>query len=209
MGNTARLIMIAMCLLTGLWALNDDDPLATSKARLRKAGYEINAPSLLQALSGDNKGIAAMAAAVLTTFPKDANIVSALYAKVNDEDEFLSVGCARSLLAFGETAWVTQGARRLPNMHDQIAQIQLAGLVAEGGNTEGWPLIVTALNGGKNAADAIIAARSFHGKIWNGQALDVASELEARSASVPPQHKALLGATVQHLRSKGPVRTSQ
>ena len=208
MRNIVR-VMIAICLMTGLWALNDGDPLATSKARLRKAGYEINAPSLLQALSGDNQGIAAMAAAVLGTFPKDSNIISGLYSRVNDEDEFLSVGCARSLLAFGETAWVPQAAGRLPGMHDQIAQIQLAGLVAEGGNTEGWPVVVAALSGGKNTADAIIAARSFHGRIWNGKALDVATELETRSASVPPQHRALLGATVQHLRSKGPVRTAQ
>ncbi|MFI5176767.1 MAG: hypothetical protein ACHQKY_18050 [Terriglobia bacterium] len=200
------LSLICITLFEGNAQTRGDGPnesLERIAAPLVNAGITINEPSLIKALSNEDKRIATSAASVLSTFPKTKSIVRALNSVVKDEDEILAVTVMSSLLTMKETGWVTAGVKRLPSMHDPVERIQLAGLLAQAGNTEGWPIIVSSIEDGKYSMTALDNVSYFDGKkLQNGAYISVVDELERLQITAPASSRELIQAKLKQLKSK-------
>jgi hypothetical protein len=114
-------------------------------APLIHAGIAINAESLTEALKNEDLLIASRAALLLPRFPKTKSMVQALNSAISDDREVVAVTAARSLLKLNEVGWAPIAVERLPKLQDQVAQIQLAGLLAQAGHTEGWRIVKSSI----------------------------------------------------------------
>ncbi len=145
---------------------------------LVNAGILLNPESLIQALQNEELIIASRAALALSRFPKHREIVEALRFASQDKRELVAISAIRSLMTFNESDWIPSAISRLPSMHDRVAQIQLAGLLAQMGHAEGWPIVISAVSDEKMALVAIENVAYFD-KLndQSGRSIDVAMEL--------------------------------
>src|SRR5262245_35374508 len=124
-------------------------------APLVNAGISLNPASLIQALQNEETIMASRAALALSRFPKHQEIVEALNLASQDKRELVVISAVSSLIKVNERGWAQIATKRLPIMRDPVAQIQLAGLLAEIGHAEGWPIVISAVSDEKMALVAL------------------------------------------------------
>jgi HEAT repeat protein len=155
------------------------------RAPLVNAHIPITEPALIQALHNEDKRIATAAAAVLPSLPKSPRMIAGLYSVLDDPDDLLVVTATRSLLQLGERSWEQQNVQRLNKMQDQVAKFQMAGLLAQIGNTQGWPVVLSAVTSEQYAMVALENIHHFHGKLYQGAEIDVPRELQRVLPAAP------------------------
>jgi hypothetical protein len=154
-------------------------PLERLAAPLKHAGFTIDQPSLIRALRGEDKVIAARAALTLGKIGGGADVKKALFESINDPDPGLAVHSMFALWLLGDNGWTKTGIKRLPGLDDKIEQILLAGHLARAGKGDGWPFILAAIKKEKLAPLALETMPAFVGKRdKQGQVINVERDLE-------------------------------
>jgi len=153
---------------------------------LQNAGVSLNPTSLIQALQNEETIIASRAALALSRFPKHQDIVEALNISSQDKREPVAISAIRSLIKVNENGWVPSATERLPIMRDSVAQIQLAGLLAQTGHAEGWPIVISAVSDERMALVALENVAYFDRlKDQSERSIDVAAELNMLLVRAP------------------------
>jgi hypothetical protein len=165
-------------------------------------GYQDTIPSLLYALSDENLVVATTAAALLRRFPQSQQVVSALRTAIDDPRELLAVYAAQSLLKMGKTEWLQDAVDRLPKMQDRVAQIQLSGVLAKAGRTDGWNFVISPITEGQLIEVALENIEYFEGKTHkNGRRIVVADELASLVERSPAGSRPKILEKIKRLRS--------
>jgi hypothetical protein len=151
-------------------------------------GYQDTIDSLLYAVYDENIYVATSAIALLRRSPQSKEVIKALNTAIADSREWVVVYAARSLLAMGKTEWLQDAANRLPQIQDRVAQIQLSGLLAQAGNTDGLPFVIDAIVKGQLAEGGLENIEYFDGKTdKNGRRIIVADELASIVGEAPAE----------------------
>jgi hypothetical protein len=165
-------------------------------------GYQDTIPSLLYAVYDENTLVATSAIALLRRFPQSKEVIKALNTAISDFREWVVVYAARSLLAMGNTEWIQDAVNRLPKMQDRVAQIQLSGLLAQAGKTDGWPLVIDSIVKGQLIEGALENIEYFDGKTDNnGRRIIVADELASIVGKAPVGVRPKIIEKINKLRS--------
>jgi hypothetical protein len=170
-------------------------------APLVNAGISLNPTSLIQALQNEEIIIASRAALALSRFPKHQEIVEALNLASQDKRETVAISAIRSLIKVNENGWVPSAMERLPIMRDRVVQIQLAGLLAQIGHADGWPIVISAVSDEKMALVALEHVAYFDRlKDQSGRSIDVAAELNMLLVRAPDPIRKQIEEKLAHLK---------
>jgi hypothetical protein len=102
----------------------------------------------------------------------------------------------------GNTEWLQDAVNRLPKMQDHVAQIQLSGLLAQAGKTDGWPLVIDSIVKGQLIEGALENIEYFDGKTdRNGRRIIVADELSSIVGKAPAAVRPKIIEKINKLRS--------
>lgn len=155
---------------------------------LKNAGITIDEPSLIIAMRGEDKAIAARAALTLAKIGGGAAAKKALFEGINDPDPTLAVHSMFALWLLGDNGWTKVGIERLPGMNDKFEHVLLAGYLAKAGNFDGWPFILAAIKNEKWAPAALESIPDFAGRRdSHGRAINVEHDLENLEKQVSPR----------------------
>jgi hypothetical protein len=184
---------LVLCFLSGGNFVRADGP-SESEERilvpLRNAGIATDNNSLIGALKNPNKYLASRAAAALGMRQADKRAIVALENAASDSDEALSIISMHSLKRLGDNSWVPLGLTRLNQIKDKALQIQLAVLLAQEGNADGWDIVSKAILDPSYSALGLEAADSFAGKMKsNGRAINLNQELRKLALIASPEAK--------------------
>jgi hypothetical protein len=165
-------------------------------------GYQDTIPSLLYAVYDENIVVATLAVTLLRRFPESKEVITTLSAAIADPREWMVIYAARSLHAMGKTEWLQDAVNRLPEMQDRLAQIQLSGLLAEAGMTDGWPFVIDSIIKGELIEGALEYIEYFNGKIGkDGHRIIVADELSSIVGKAPAAARPKIIEKINKLRS--------
>jgi hypothetical protein len=168
---------------------------------LKNAGFTIDEPSLIRALKGEDKVIAATAALTLGKIGGGADVKKALFESISDPDPGLAVHSMFALWLLGDNGWTKTGIKRLPGLDDKIEQILLAGHLARAGKGDGWPFILAAIKKEKRAPFALETVPAFVGKRDSqGQVIDVVRDLENLEKELSPPVAAMVKESLKRLK---------
>jgi len=165
-------------------------------------GYQDTIPSLLYAVYDENTLVATSAIALLRRFPQSKDVIKALNTAIADSREWVVVYAARSLLAIGNAEWLQDAVNRLPKIQDRVAQIQLSGLLAQAGKTDGWTFVIDSIIKGQLIEGALENIEYFDGKTdRNGRRIIVADELASIVGKAPAEVRPKIIGKINKLRS--------
>ena len=157
--------------------MDGDEP--SNRQILTNAGYEYTQESLVLALQDPNLQVAMLAANFLYRFPPTTSAVDALRLAAQSPNEGLAVIALGTLMNLKAADWQQTALVRLPEVRFGLAQVALAGVLAQGGRSEGWPVISAALQESNLVGVAAQNAVHFRGlKAVDGQVIDVVAALE-------------------------------
>lgn len=155
-------------------------------APLKNAGISLDDKTLIGVLNHTNKFLATRAAIVLGSRGENTEIVSALAKAASDNDETLAITAMRSLHALKDKSWCQLGVKRLHHIKSRAIQIQLAELLAEAGNADGWNIVAEAILDPDYSSLALQAVDAFDMKVKsNGKRIDVGEELRRIAPTAP------------------------
>ncbi len=188
--------------------LNREPPLTTREGDKRLlevityVGYQDTISSLLYAVYDENIMVATSAVALLRRFPQSKEVIAALRGAIADPRELVVVYAAQSLLTMGKTEWLQDAVNRLPKMQDRVAQIQLSGLLAKAGKTDGWPFVIDSIIKGQLIEGALENIEYFDGKTdKDGRRIIVADELASIVGRAPAGVRPKIIEKINKLRS--------
>ena len=148
---------------------------------LTEAGYKHdNQASLVRAVTDSDGLVATVAAHFLSRHPATPQAISALRIASESPDEGVVVAAAQSLQLFGASGWEESAIARLKDMKYPGGRLQLSGVLAKAGRSEGWPVVKAALT--SDSASMVLAVRevaNFDGlRTADGGRIDAAAEIE-------------------------------
>jgi hypothetical protein len=155
-----------------------DDSLGAQQ-KLADAGYRYDdLASLLRALQDQDELVAIFA----TTFLAEratAETIGALRAASEGPRESLALGAFGALQRLGATGWEGSAIGLMQGTREETIRVELAGILAKAGRTEGWLLIRDALTPDNRLMRlALFSVGPFHGlKAADGTTIDAISEL--------------------------------
>lgn len=165
-------------------------------------GYQDTIISLLDALYDENIVVATSAAALLRRYPKSEQVIGVLNMAIADQRELLAVSVARSLLSMGRKEWVPQAILRLPMMKDRVAQVQLSGVLAKAGNTEGLKYVINAILDNNFTPLGLEQFAYFDGKLnERGERIVVVDELSSLAEKAQPEIREKILQKVKQLQA--------
>jgi hypothetical protein len=165
-------------------------------------GYQDTISSLLYAVYDENTLVATSAIALLRRFPQSKEVIKALNTAIADSREWVVVYATRSLLAMGNTEWLQDAVNRLPKMQDRLAQLQLSGLLAQAGKTDGWTFVIDSIIKGQLIEGALENIEYFDRKTdRNGRRIIVADELASIVGKAPAEVRPKIIEKINKLRS--------
>lgn len=165
-------------------------------------GYQDTIPSLLYAVYDENTLVATSAIALLRRSLQSKEVIRTLNTAMVDSREWVVVYAARSLLAMGNAEWLQDAVNRLPKIQDRVAQIQLSGLLAQAGKTDGWTFVIDSIIKGQLIEGALENIEYFDGKTdRNGRRIIVADELASIVGKAPAEVRPKIIEKINKLRS--------
>ena len=161
------------------------------------------AASLTVALKDIDTAIAVTAAHFLSRFPPTTENVAALRVAALERYEPLAVAAMETLQELKITGWESVAIARLPEMQEPVSQIQLAGILALAGRSEGWPAIKAALLAPHGLIGvAVENAVRFQGLTdADGTFIDVAGDLQRARDTAAPFLRQLIELKLQQMRA--------
>jgi hypothetical protein len=172
-------------------------------APLKNAGIPIEPAALIKALTNDDLLIASRAALLLPRFRKSPVMVRGLTAALSDDREIVAVTAAQSLAKLKEKSWTAIAVKRLPKIVDPVAQLMLAGSLADAGRGDGWPLVKAALIDERYALLAVDYVKFFDRKRGpDGKPIAVRVELRNLIPVAPPNARQYIEKVLTELNAR-------
>ena len=165
-------------------------------------GYEDTIHSLLHAVYDKNIVVATSAVALLRRFPQSEEVITELSAAISDPRDAVVVYSAQSLLTMGKPESLQDAADRLPRMELRLDQIQLSGILARCGITDGWSFVIDSIIKGELIDLALENIEYFDGKTGrDGRRIIVADELASIMDGSPVEVRPKISKKINKLRS--------
>ena len=172
------LLVLALC-ATPARAQLVDDSLGT-RQRLADAGYRYDDPALVvRALQDEKEIVAVFAANFLAQQRATPDVIAALRSASESSRESVAVSALGALQTLGATGWEGSASGLMQGTRDGITRLELAGILAKAGRSEGWLIIRDALTpDNPSMGVALWNAAPFHGlKLADRTTIDAISEL--------------------------------
>jgi hypothetical protein len=154
---------------------------------LKHHGIGTDPSSLINALKHKDKGIVCEAAEMLGDVTNNASVVIALAEAAQSEDDSIAFYALRSSSRLQDGTWIKRATNRLATMKSEVVKIDLAVLLANAGQTDGWNFILEMLNDPAFNRLAVIQIEAFDQKRdKEGKAIQVIPVLEKQLAWLSP-----------------------
>jgi hypothetical protein len=176
---TAVVMLVLTVCATPTRAQLVDDSLGAGR-NLADAGYRYDdTASLLRALSDGNETVAIFATTFLAQQRATPEIVLALRTASESPREPLALSAFSALQRLGAIGWEGSAIGLMQGTREDTIRLQLAGILAQAGRSDGWFIIRDALTpDDRSMALAFWSAGPFHGlKAADGTTIDAISEL--------------------------------
>lgn len=217
MKHTSFALLLAMAIVSlaapaVAQRVTDNSMELEAKAILSRAGYRYDAESLARALYDSDLTVAAIAAGRLSEFPVSPTTLTALQQATQRPEEVVAAIALDTLQRLGAMGWEPRAVELLTGAEDPAVRLDMAGVLARAGRSDGWPPIKTALRGEKPAllANAVTNAAYFQGlKDANGQTIDAVGELERIRTSLGPNAPKVLRTRIDLGMSEAKRRSPQ
>ena len=175
---TAVVLLVPALCATSARAQLVDDSLG-ARQKLAEAGYRYDdTASLLSALQDENETVAGFATTFLAEQRATPEIIGALRAAGGSPLESVALGAFSALQRLGATGWEGSASGLMQGTRDDIMRLELAGILAKAGRSEGWAFVKAALSDPGLMVHAVRAAAHFDGLKTPDGEVDAVAEIE-------------------------------